>query len=60
MGSWIAPQSPPHGAAHPADLRAELADLIPFLVVEDGLTPEHAQELRARVAELVARIGDDR
>jgi len=43
-----------------AELRAEMADLMPFLDDEDGLTPDHAQELRARVADLVARIGDDR
>jgi hypothetical protein len=43
-----------------AELRAELADLMPFLDDEDGLTPDHAQDLRARVADLVARIGDDR
>ena len=56
--TWIAPQSPPDDAAHIRELRAELADLMPFLDDEDGLTPDHAQDLRARVAELVARIGD--
>lgn len=60
MGSWIAPQSPPDDTALIAELRAELRDLMPFLDDADGLTPDHAQELRARVAELVARIGDDR
>ena len=57
MGSWIAPQSPPDDAAHIAELRAELADLVPFLA--EALTPEAVIDLSARVAELVARIGDE-
>ncbi len=58
--TWIAPQSPPDDAARIAELRAELADLMPFLDDEDGLTPDHQNELRARVDRLRALIGDDR
>lgn len=50
------PDPDPHLPA----LRAELRDLMPFLDDADGLQPEHLRELRARAAELVARIGDDR
>lgn len=56
--TWIAPQSPPDDTARIAELRAELADLRPFL--REALTPEAVIDLSARVAELVARIGDDR
>ena len=57
MSAWIAPQSPPDDAAHIAALREELRDLRPFL--REALTPEAVIDLSARVAELVARIGDD-
>lgn len=61
MGSWIAPQTPPSERPDPdaPAYRAELAD-VRALLADGDFDPDTLTRLRARAAELVALIGDDR